>query len=209
MARPILMSEGEYRQHIVDAADKIVREGGVSQLSIRAIAKKAATSATQMYRKGIKGIEDIIFMLNERALDILIARIEKVNLTALSGEAALYEIAEIYLEFSDPIGEDYPLWELMQRLNTGSIESPQSYQEKTLILFNYGERALAKALPLLESNELTEATRVLWASVHGICHLHARDKLVSTGVSPAKPMIKLLIKVLLAGLSVSNSAEKP
>ncbi|APS45616.1 TetR family transcriptional regulator [Piscirickettsia salmonis] len=200
MARPVVMSEPEYRKHIVNTAKYLVITEGIGQLSMREIAKAAKTSVTQMYRKGIAGIEDIIFMLNEKTLDILIEHIAQIDLGQCDGEDGLRQLAAVYLEFSRPASEYYPLWELMQRLNADRLDSPVSYQQKTALLFSYGERAVQKAIPRLTGTELTEATRILWASIHGICHLHARDKLVSTGQSPINIMVKHLIHIFINGL---------
>ncbi|OAJ34292.1 TetR/AcrR family transcriptional regulator [Piscirickettsia salmonis] len=200
MARPVVMSVTEYRKHIVNTAKNLVINKGIGQLSMREIAKAASTSVTQMYRKGIAGIEDIIFMLNEATLDILIERVAQVDLEQYHGEDGLHQLAAVYLEFSRPASEYYPLWELMQRLNTDRLDSPVSYQQKTELLFSYGERAIQKAVPALTASELTEATRILWASLHGICHLHARDKLVSTGQSPIIAMAERLIQIFINGL---------
>ncbi|WP_230944538.1 TetR-like C-terminal domain-containing protein [Piscirickettsia salmonis] len=199
MARPLLMSEPEYRRTIVNTAKYLVITEALDNYQCERL-PGCQTSVTQMYRKGIAGIEDIIFMLNEKTLDILIEHIAQIDLGQCDGEDGLRQLAAVYLEFSRPASEYYPLWELMQRLNADRLDSPVSYQQKTALLFSYRERAVQKAIPRLTGTELSEATRILWASIHGHCHQHARDKLVSTGQSHINIMVKRLIHIFINGL---------
>jgi hypothetical protein len=80
---------------------------------------------------------------------------------------------------------------------------PSWYQEKIARMFAIVEEALAPLAEGRPKKEVSQAARVIWGGVHGICILTLADRLGVAGVDSVEELTDSLIRNYLAGFTGS------
>ena len=201
MGRRSTHTSDELRTLILEAAEDLIGEGGLSNLSAREIAKRIGYSPGTIYNV-FENLDDVILHVEARLLDTLSARLDALP-PGSSPSDDVERLAVAYLEFTH---ENPRRWNLLfeHHLPPGT-PMPGWYQQKLDGLMDRVEAALQPVLPDHDAIALKRAARVLWAGVHGITSLSTADKLSSVTTESARPLVEDMVAVFLAGLKTMHS----
>ena len=174
------------------AARDIAAAEGLNGLTARRVAREIGYSIGTIYNL-FEDFDDLVLQLNGETLD---AVYERCAAAPLGGEPeeGLKALAQVYIGFA----RDHPrLWSLVfeyRALHPGPL--PAWYTEKLASLFALLGRALAPLFPPGREEEMRHSSRVLRASIQGLCSLEAAGALAD----PASALADTLITYYVAGL---------
>ena len=92
------MAIGERCDGILRAAEDVIGRRGYHQASIREIARAAGLSLAGLYHY-VRGKEEVLFLILDRALDTLIAALDAALAEARTPEARLLALIHTHLDF--------------------------------------------------------------------------------------------------------------
>ena len=199
------------RRMIIEAAEAIVTEGGLTQLSAREIAKRIDYSPGTLYNV-FENLDDVVLTIEGRLLDRLARRLDQAIQATRPGSAAgpaksaqaspettLLALAQAYLAFTH---ENPRLWNLLFEHRLPADQGlPAWYMDKLDALLAQIETALAPLFAPGETEARSRSARVLWSAVHGITSLSTTGKLSIITTQAATQLAEDLVKTYLAGLS--------
>jgi AcrR family transcriptional regulator len=200
MGRRSSHTSDELRHLILGAAEDLIAEGGLSNLSAREIAKRIGYSPGTIYNV-FENLDDVILHVEARLLDALDERLDAIP-ESNDPKEYVRNLAMAYLRFT----HEHPRrWNLLfeHHLPPGT-PMPAWYQDKLDLLMSRVEHALKPIVPDGDAAALQRAARVLWAGVHGITSLSTADKLSSVTAESALPLIEDLVAVFLSGLAAQQ-----
>jgi AcrR family transcriptional regulator len=203
MGRRSTHTPDELRALILDAAQAIIEEHGLSGLSARDIAKRIGYSPGTIYNV-FHNLDDVILNIEARVLDLLDARLAAVP-SQSSATDKVRQLGAAYVAFTH---ENRRLWNLLfeHQMPIG-FDLPDWYQNKLEQPMGQVERAMAPLFGSDRTTELARSARVLWAGVHGITSLSTADKLSIMSPEAAAYLTDDLICNYLAGLASRGSTD--
>ncbi|WP_260292399.1 TetR/AcrR family transcriptional regulator [Sedimenticola hydrogenitrophicus] len=191
-------SREEIRQLALGAAEAIVAEGGFKALTARKVAAAIGYTVGTLYLV-FENLDDLVFQLNGRTLDQLYQRMLDEKHHSYSGKKALYALATAYIDYAEA---ESPRWNMLLEYVAGKDEvMPDWYLEKLGQVFGLVEETLASTVGNQDDKTISQAARVLWASVHGICILKIRQRLDLAGGQSTGEMACMLIDNFVEGMS--------
>ncbi len=195
MARRNDHSRSEIHQMALEAARAIVREEGLSGLSVRKIATRIGYTGGTLYLV-FRNLDDLILQLNAQTLE----QLHTCLVSALQGcqgvEQCLLALARGYVRFAH---DERPLWDALYSVRLAADEAlPEGYQARVDALFGLVEQALA---PLHGAEQRRLASHVLWGGIHGITRLALDDKLDLAGPTRPEALTESLVVNYLRGLA--------
>lgn len=191
-------SREEIRQLALDAAEAMVAEGGYKALTARKVAAAIGYTVGTLYLV-FENLDDLVFQLNGRTLDQLYQRMLDEKRRNYSGKEALYALATTYIDYAEA---ESPRWNMLLEYVAGKDEvMPDWYLEKLSQVFGLVEETLASTVGNQDDKTISQAARVLWASVHGICILKIRQRLDLAGGQSTGEMARMLIDNFVEGMS--------
>jgi AcrR family transcriptional regulator len=198
MARRSDHSREEIRQMALEAAENIVVAKGLEGLSARKVASAIGYTVGTLYLV-FENIDDLVLQINARTLDRLYTRLAKTQARAEDARDWLLQLGQVYIQFAD---EDPHRWSMIfeHRLAEGR-ELPEWYQQKIARMFTIVEEALVPLAGRRPKNEVSQAARVIWGGVHGVCILALGDRLGVAGVDSVQELTESLISNYLAGFT--------
>ncbi|MCB1761338.1 MAG: WHG domain-containing protein [Gammaproteobacteria bacterium] len=197
MARRSDHSRDEIHQLALAAAEALIDEGGLQALSARKVASRIGYTVGTLYMV-FKNLDDLILQVNGRTLDLLHQRLQGRLSERIGGKDELMQLAAAYIEFAQT---ETPRWGMLfEYIVDDDGELPGWYQEKLGRVFGPVEQALQATLPACASDKVRQASRVLWASVHGICMLKIRQRLNLAGGQTTRQMVEMLVDNFLVGM---------
>lgn len=199
MARRSDHSRDEIKQMAVQAGQKLLSEYGFRGFSARKVAKEIGYTIGTIYNVFASHEEFILHINVVTLMDMYDYIVRKTSCRDRRNDA-LIQLAEAYIDFSV---DNYLRWNALFEFNLPrGIAYPLWYEEKVKQLFDLLEEPL---LPLLDNRlELAkQATRVLWASIHGICQLGLTNKLATVAGDSVQVLAHSLITHYLQGLQLS------
>lgn len=206
------------RQELLDAARALVAEGGLTGLTVHALARKLGVAVGGLYRY-VPGKSGLLVLLQEEALASLAAEVaaavDASRLGAAHRQEACPRAAALghLLAALGPILAGPHLDPVRHRLLDELLSSPEALLEGDDLERVNGalrpllgrfeallhEAALAGALA---PGAADERTRLLWAGVHGLSHFRKRDR-----AEPARLRVDRLAPALLRTLLVGFGAD--
>lgn len=185
------------REMAIEAAEAIVAEGGLNQLSTRKVAARIGYTAGTLYLV-FEDFKHLLLEVNGRSLDLLFKNLEDASQSKTDHVEAIYAICRAYLAFSR---DNSARWTLLFERQWGpGFERPEWYQNKKKNCFKPLAARLG-ALGIAESeDQLVSYTRTLWASIHGTCVLAEDDKLTQAGASDSTRELDLQVELFLKAL---------
>ena len=185
-------SRDALRAMALDAAQELVEIEGISALSARKIMGKVGYTVGTLYNI-YTNFDDVILHLNARTLDALHTHLQQT--LSETNDDMPYTLAQGYIDFSC---QNFPLWHLLfTHRPAEATPLPAWYTEKVDRLFALVEQTLR---PLLKNDiDAKEATKVLWAGLHGICTLSLHGKLDTAGAQSAQYLATLLVQNYISG----------
>ncbi len=205
MARRKDHTHEELKQLALDAAIHHLREDSAQSLSLRKIAQAVGYSPGTLIN--IFGSYDhLLLSVNAITLDQLANRLKQTTgEDQLSPMNQLQTFARHYLEFC----QQHPYqWQLLfEHQLPGGETIPQWQQQRIDRLFAILEQALAILAPAAGAQALHEASRTIWASVHGICTLSIEDKLFADPSLDGHKMAQSLINHYVGSWLQTSTTE--
>ncbi|QUJ68251.1 WHG domain-containing protein [Photobacterium sp. GJ3] len=130
-----------------------------------------------------------------QTLDELFAEAEKEMQKANSTKDALRKLAYCYLNFASA----HPYrWQLIFQHTMNGEELPDWQSERINSMTSMLEGLIRQLIPDQSEKAVTEASRVLWAGVHGITLLTVDDKLFTSSPVDGKALIDNLLDTYLS-----------
>ncbi|HIF9341852.1 TPA: TetR/AcrR family transcriptional regulator [Photobacterium damselae] len=129
-----------------------------------------------------------------QTLDEMSQEAEASMKDAISAEDALRRLAYCYLEFAT----QHPYrWQLIFQHTMNGEDLPEWQSERIDNMTGMLEALIRQITPNKSEDEILEASRVLWAGVHGITLLTVDDKLFTSTPVDGKALIDNLLNTYL------------
>lgn len=178
------------------AAESILEEEGYKGLSTRKVAAAIGYTVGTLYLV-FEDQEDMVLQINGRTLDALYEWLRARRGNATATREMLLALAEAYIAYAET---ETPRWNLLfEYIAAEGNELPDWYQAKLGKVFGLVEMALKPLADQRSMQEIQQAARVLWASVHGICTLKIRHRMDLAGGQSTEQMAGMLIDNFLKG----------
>lgn len=175
MARRNDHSREELRSMMLDSAIRIAGTEGFEALTARRLARDVGYAVGTIYNV-FKTMDDLYLEVNGHTLDALYGLMEKTVAENKSKPPAdqMKALAASYIKFTR---DEAPYWRMLfgQRLPPGH-DLPEWYAGKVEKLFEPLAGTLAALYGPQDKERIRKATKVLWASVHGMCVLQDTGK---------------------------------
>jgi len=144
-----------------------------------------------------ESLEDLVLQLNGRTLDALYEWLRARRSDVADPRASLLALAGAYIAYAET---ETPRWNLLfeYAAERGSL-LPDWYLARLAKVFGLVEAALAPLADHRTEQEIRQAARVLWASVHGICTLKIRHRMDLAGGQSTDEMARMLVDNFLNG----------
>lgn len=160
------------------------------QLSLRKLAKMVGYSPGTLINL-FGSYAKLILAANARTLDLIADDLSGIMDAETEAETKLTTFAHKYLAFAQ--AHPYQWRVLFEHHLEEDEEIPQWQWARIERLFTMIESCLNELKPNSSETDRHQASRVLWASVHGICALSIDDKLFAQDSVLGKDMISSLI----------------
>ncbi len=204
MARRGDHSREEIRNMAMEAAEKIVMEQGHAKLTARKVAQEIGYAVGTLYLV-FSNLDNLILHVNARTLDRIYQSMTDIQVQNLTGEDRLVRIGQIYISFAYA---DPHRWAFIfeHRLPEGQC-LPVWFSEKITRVFAVVDDALRPLASHLSETEIKQASRALWAGVHGVCILSITQKLDNANEKYALDLATSLMENYLSGLRTQGEYE--
>ncbi|MDD1782412.1 WHG domain-containing protein [Enterovibrio sp. ZSDZ35] len=130
-----------------------------------------------------------------RALDELRSQAERNLATTSDPKASLSALAHLYLDFA---AENRYRWQLIFEHSMDGDKLPDWQNDRIHSMTGLLEALLRRLSPNKSDEEVVQASRVLWAGVHGITLLSVDDKLFTDAPVNGGELIDNLISAYLS-----------
>lgn len=196
MARRSDHSREQIRQMALNAAEAIVTAEGYKGLSARKVASAIDYTVGTLYLV-FENLDDLVLQVNGRTLDALYEWLRARRAPAADPRASLVALADAYIAYAEA---ETPRWNMLFEYVIEQGNSlPDWYLIKLSKVFGLAEAALKPLADHRSEEEIAQAARVLWASVHGICTLKIRHRMDLAGGQSTGEMAHMLIDHFLQG----------
>ncbi len=192
-------SRAEIRHMALAAAQRRLEAGGLAALTARKVADDIGYAVGTLYNL-FENLDMLIVHVNGATLDLLHDELAP-TVTGKDPEGDLAAMLAAYLRFLEHRAHLWgALFEHRRAADTAPL--PDWYLEKVARVMGVLESALHPLFPAGDAAGCSQAARVLWASLHGICSLGETGKLPVISASSVENMAYSLIDNYLAGLRV-------
>ena len=191
---------------LIDAAEARIAANGVGSLRTRDLAADVGCSLGSIYNV-FSDLHAIVLHANFRTLN----EIDEIMAEAVADELqepvdCMVSLAHAYYDYalnnrntwrglfdhSFPAGQTLPDW-----IRVGQAQ-----------LLAYIEKPLSKALPNLDSAEISTVAQTLFSAAHGIIELSAEDRFVGLPPEQVKSQLRLLVCAYLEGYEQLAAKER-
>lgn len=188
MARRKDHTHEEIRALALEALQLHLQQQPADTMSLRKLAQAIGYSPATLINV-FGSYDHLLLSVSAITLDRLAQQLGDHSTTELSPLQRLHCFGKTYLQFAR---QNPYCWQLLfeHRLPAGD-DIPDWQQQRIDQLFAMIEQALVELSP--GTQNVQQAARTVWASVHGICTLSLGDKLFSDSLSNADSMIESLI----------------
>jgi len=196
MARRSDHSKDQLCSLALDAAERIVVEGGLQALTARKIASLIGYSPGTLYNL-FENLDDLTLRVNARTLDLLDGSL-RFDFQSRDVDRDVHSLLRQYLGFL----RDHPhRWAALFdfALPDGTV-LPTWYQCKIDCVLDHLDIVLSPLFDEGRSQRSAQAARTLWAGLHGIYALERSGKLSMVGSDAIEPMATMLVHTFCDGL---------
>lgn len=184
------------REAIVDAAEALIAESGLSSVSARSVAKRADCSTSLIYLH-FKDFDEVVLRANSR----FIARLDAALAAGAASQSVAdryVELALVYLRFGLA---NRPQWSaLFEHRMADGRPLPEWHLEEHLRLFRHISEPLGKLLPDMGLDDRNRLARTIYSAVHGIVSLSIERRLGEVPVTELEGQIELVVRAMVGGL---------
>ena len=170
------MKNENIKKNLVDNAFNIIDKQGVAKLSMRKLTKASNCSLGGFYNF-FKNVDDLMYHINARSLDILF-QMTKVKMYHVlenkntSYKDLLFAIGQEYLAFSE---KHVNLWKSLFE-STTKRNIPLWYKEQVRANLKEVEDILSQKFNL-PSEQTHRTVTLFWAAIHGVCSIFINKKI--------------------------------
>lgn len=196
-------SPEDAKANILAAASELFLEGGITSLSVRAIAAKAGISTIGIYShfQGKQGILDALYI---EGFDLVIESMT-VEDTTLSARDAIMRASEQYLDMAEAHAAHYRL--IFGERDASFVPSSQAEQVGATAFMTMA-RHVAALLPADASRkEKQDAAVRTWALLHGYVSLRQHEVSRLVDISDWKAQALLSLSVLVDDMMQTKDAS--
>lgn len=199
MARPAATADQreEQRNRIRHAAAELYREGGVSALSVRAVAKRAGVSTGLLYRY----FADMSELMRSLWIGPVVEFGHEVEAIAAAEPDPLARIEALLTAYARWVGANPDVHRgVLLFVRPDSTGLPAPVDPDTLALHRALRTAVAdgQATDRIRAGDPTELAQVLWAGMHGALALPVNFDRYA--IAPPSDLAPAMIATLLASL---------
>lgn len=189
MARRGDHSLEQIKNMILDAAEELVIEGGLSQLRVRKIALKIGYTVGSVYMV-FDNMTDLILHIKGRTLDAIAEQMEEI--ATINAEQHLEALAGVYIRFAS---QNFNRWSMVfeNRLPQNTV-IPVWYQKKVDELYGKFEKQFAFLVPELSPAQRKQTALAYQGGIHGICALMLNTPISGLKDIDLEESIKLLVR---------------
>ncbi|UTW12519.1 TetR/AcrR family transcriptional regulator [Marinobacterium rhizophilum] len=184
------------------AAERLLDEQGIAELSTRRIAADIGYSAATLYSV-FDNLDDLCWQLNARTLAQLLAQLDALG--EMPPREALKAYALCYVAFAARWPERWSL--LFEHRTPETLQVPAWLNASIERLFLQIEGRLAELVPEASASERALTARTLWSGVHGVAVLQLRGKLFLPPQGKQEQMLTTLVDYHLDGWSLSRESR--
>lgn len=197
MGRRSEHSKEEIQEMALQAAQELVIEAGLSNMSARKIASRIGYTVGTLYIV-FDNLDDLILQLNARTLDDLFDYLNRALKKSKKAEEGILALGRAYINFAK---NHTHKWSAIfdHRLSKGQ-KIPPWFLQRVQKNFALVEQVIEPIAPKLSEKQLGISARALWSGVHGICILGFTGKLDIVGVNSVQALADSLITNYVAGI---------
>jgi AcrR family transcriptional regulator len=189
------------RAALVEAAERVVDERGLSALRARDLAQSTGRALGALYTV-FPDLDALVLEVNRRTLALFDAHVAgDLGVAASEREPvdALVALALAYLDFA---AGQRPRWRaLFQHRMADERAPPDWYVAEQARLFRHVEAPLARLRPDLAEAERALLARTLFSAVHGMVSLGLDEKLVDLPPPVLRAQVETAVRALGRGLA--------
>ncbi|OLQ94341.1 TetR family transcriptional regulator [Vibrio ponticus] len=173
----------------LNAVKQFLNENSHHELSLRKIAQMIGYVPSTLVN--VFGNYNLLLLhVVAQTLDELAAEAKAVVSKCSDPSQALYELAYCYHDFA----QQHPYrWQLIFEHNMNGEPLPEWQDARINHMTGMLEALLRQQAPTRSENEVLQASRVLWAGVHGITLLSVDDKFFAAEPIDGKELIENLL----------------
>jgi AcrR family transcriptional regulator len=195
MARRSDHSREEQRAMAIAAGQRIIAKEGFASFSARKVAKEMGYTIGTIYNI-FNSHDTLILHINAATLQDMQHFVASACQQESLPEIQIQQLAHAYLTFAS---EHYHRWHaLFEHQMPADMPLPDWYATHIASLFNLLDCPFATLLE--DKQQAAQASRTLWAGIHGICALGLSRKLDLVGVASVQSLIDGMVHTYIKGL---------
>jgi|GEM_PF-280133 len=198
------------RQALIDAAEKMIKQGGLKCVKARQLAAHVGIALGQIYNL-VGDLDEIILAVNSRTIHSLEKKLEQ-RLKALPLVSPSEKLTAIAIAYHHFARDNYHLWHALfdhQPLPEQKTW-PNWVAQEHLRPFQLLEPLLASFCPIMTAQQLSIFTQTLFSAVHGIITLALDARDVGVPKEQIDAQLRLHITLICLGLKAEcDSIESP
>ena len=180
----------ELQQLIIDATLDLVKEQGVSNVTVRQIAKAVGYTPGMLYSV-FENLQAIFLHVNVQSLDTLFAKCDRARKKYKDPEGSIRAMAMAYLKFAQTNTHQFQL--LFQAPPPEDVVRPMELGVRIRSLFELVEDELKKLNASVCNTNVEIGARTLWSGVHGAAGLRMTNQLYSDKKNADQLVVEMLI----------------
>lgn len=191
MARRSEHKRSELTTMAINAAERIIANDGLEQMSARRIAKEIGYAPGTLYNL-FEDLDELVLRVNARTLDGLLRAFEEVP-PCDTPRDALHALADSYLSFTS---DNRRLWDALLTFRRNKpAPPPQWYLAHLGKLVGHVAEILTRFRPTLSEADRAYRARLIWASIHGISSVANAGSVARSLVTPVDRMVHDLVDI--------------
>ncbi len=180
------------RERLIEAAESLIREGGIEAVKARDLARMAGCSLGAIYTV-FDDLDQLVMAVNGRTFRRLgaVVAASQEGAESLPPTERLIRMACAYLGFA---AEHNNLWRTLfdfEMSTEGPV--PEWYLEELSRLFDHIRAPLREIFPEMSEEERDLMTRTLFSAVHGIVLLGLERRISAVPREKLETMIRMLL----------------
>jgi AcrR family transcriptional regulator len=192
MARRSEHTQEDLRKMAIDAGSALIEQRGYQEFSARAVAASMGYTVGTLYHL-FGDLDHFMLHINARTLDQWYSHFG--SQLPVKPEARVRVYAQGYYIFAK---ENYNRWLALFEHKMKPEDIPEWFRPKMAQMFDIFEQAVLVHTDN-DKKKAAKLSKILWASVHGICVLSLAGKLDQVKAERAEKMIDDLLVLALKG----------
>ncbi|MGY9048296.1 hypothetical protein P775_22540 [Puniceibacterium antarcticum] len=194
----------DLRMRMIDAAEAIIAEKGLSNLKARDVTAQAGCSLGAIYTV-VDDLDELIMRVNSRTLKRLGTALHEALPQDSTPKQAMHLLAAAYVGFAL---ENTTTWSAIfgQRLGEGT-EVPEWHRAEYPVLIAEIIGPLSRLRPDLLSEQLRLRAQTVFAAVHGVVQLSIHGRFVGVPKEMLASEVDALVDAMTRGLDQGDQGQ--